>query len=88
MPDLKTQFEQAQKDVRRLTKKPSNDDLLDLYSLFKQGTEGDVTGARPGMMKLVDRAKFDAWAKLKGTKKDAAMKGYIAKVEELVRTLG
>ena len=88
MPDLKAEFEQAQKDVRMLTKKPSNDDLLALYSYFKQGTEGDVSGARPGMMKLVDRAKYDAWAKLKGTKTDAAMKGYIAKVKELVKTLG
>ena len=88
MPDLKAQFEQAQKEVRMLTRKPSNEDLLALYAHFKQGTEGDVRGARPGMLKVVDRAKFDAWSSLKGTKTDAAMKGYIAKVAELVKTLG
>lgn len=88
MSDLKTQFEQAQKDVRKLTKKPSNDDLLALYSLFKQGTEGDVSGSRPGMLKVVDRAKFDAWAALKGTKTDAAQKQYVAKVQQLIKTLG
>ncbi|MDB5968165.1 MAG: acyl-CoA-binding protein [Hydrocarboniphaga sp.] len=88
MSDLKTQFEQAQKDVRKLTKKPSNDDLLALYSLFKQGSDGDVKGSRPGMLNVVDRAKFDAWAKLKGTKAEAAQKQYIAKVQELVKKLG
>ena len=88
MSDLKAQFEQAQKDVRKLTKKPSNDDLLALYSTFKQATEGDVSGARPGMLALVERAKYDAWAKLKGTKPDAAMKSYLAKVKDLQKTLG
>ncbi len=64
MADLKAQFEQAQKDVKTLTKKPSNDDLLTLYSLFKQGSSGDVTGSRPGMLDMVGRAKYDAWAGL------------------------
>jgi acyl-CoA-binding protein len=88
MSDIKAAFEQAQKDVRKLTKKPSNDDLLALYSLFKQGADGDVKGSRPGMLAVVDRAKYDAWAKLKGTSPEAAMKRYIAKVEELLKTLG
>lgn len=88
MADIKSQFEQAQKDVRKLTKKPSNDDLLALYSLFKQATEGDVKGSRPGMLDMVGRAKYDAWTKLKGTKNDDAMQKYIAKVQQLVKTLG
>ncbi|WP_439640617.1 acyl-CoA-binding protein [Nevskia sp.] len=84
MADLKAQFEQAQKDVKTLTKKPSNDDLLTLYSLFKQGSSGDVTGSRPGMLDMVGRAKYDAWAGLKGTSTDEAMKKYIAKVKALL----
>jgi len=88
MSDLKAQFEQAQKDVRKLTKKPSDNDLLALYSLFKQATEGDVSGPRPGMLNVVARAKYDAWAKLKGTQNDAAMKQYVAKVQELQKKLG
>lgn len=84
MADVKAAFEQAQKDVKTLTKRPSNDDLLALYSLFKQGSEGDASGSRPGMMDLVGRAKFDAWAKLKGTGKDAAMNQYIAKVKAML----
>ena len=88
MADIKAQFEQAQKDVVKLSKKPGNEDMLALYSHFKQATIGDVTGTRPGMLAVVDRAKFDAWAKLKGTKADAAMQGYVAKVKELQQKLG
>ncbi|TXI90885.1 MAG: acyl-CoA-binding protein [Cupriavidus sp.] len=84
MADIKAAFEQAQKDVKTLTKRPSNDDLLALYSLFKQGSEGDVSGSRPGMLDMVGRAKYDAWAKLKGTGKDAAMQKYIDKVKSLL----
>jgi diazepam-binding inhibitor (GABA receptor modulating acyl-CoA-binding protein) len=84
MADIKAAFEQAQKDVKTLTKRPSNDDLLSLYSLFKQGSDGDVSGARPGMLDMVGRAKYDAWAKLKGTGKDAAMQKYIDKVKSLL----
>jgi diazepam-binding inhibitor (GABA receptor modulator, acyl-CoA-binding protein) len=84
MSDLKAQFEQAQKDVKTLTKRPSNEDLLALYSLFKQATEGDVKGARPGMLDMVGRAKYDAWAKLRGTKTEQAMKNYLGVVERLL----
>ena len=84
MSDLKAQFEQAQKDVKTLTKRPSNEDLLALYSLFKQATDGDVKGSRPGMLDMVGRAKYDAWAKLKGTKSDQAMKNYLSGVERLL----
>lgn len=85
MADLKAQFEQAQKDVKTLSKRPGNDDLLVLYSLFKQGSEGDVHGKRPGMLDMVGRAKYDAWGRLKGASQDAAMKRYVAKVNELLK---
>lgn len=79
-------FEQAQKDVKTLTKRPGNDDMLFLYAHFKQASEGDVKGDRPGMLDMVGRAKYDAWAKLKGTAKDAAQKKYIDKVAALLKT--
>jgi acyl-CoA-binding protein len=86
MADLKAQFEQAQADVKTLTKRPGNEDMLALYSLFKQGSQGDVSGSRPGMLDMVGRAKYDAWAKLKGTGKDEAMKKYVEKVAALLKT--
>ncbi|HLR17554.1 MAG TPA: acyl-CoA-binding protein [Alcanivoracaceae bacterium] len=81
-----SEFTQAQQDVKTLTKRPSNDDMLFLYAHFKQGTEGDVSGKRPGMMDMVGRAKYDAWAKLKGTSADAAQAKYVEKVQALLAT--
>jgi diazepam-binding inhibitor (GABA receptor modulator, acyl-CoA-binding protein) len=86
MADIKAQFEQAQADVKTLSKRPGNDDMLALYSFFKQGSQGDVAGSRPGMLDMVGRAKYDAWAKLKGTGKDEAMKKYVDKVAALLKT--
>ena len=79
-------FEQAQKDVKTLERKPSNDDWLFLYSQYQQGSAGDVSGKRPGMLDMVGRAKYDAWAKLKGMSSDDARQKYITKVESLLES--
>lgn len=84
MADIQAAFAQAQIDVKTLTKRPSNEDLLTLYALFKQGSAGDVSGTRPGMLDMVNRAKYDAWAKLKGTSNEAAMTQYVAKVKAML----
>lgn len=81
-----SQFEQAQADVNTLTKRPSNDDLLFLYAHYKQGNTGDVSGKRPGMLDMVNRAKYDAWAKLKGMDQVEAQQKYVTKVSELLTT--
>ena len=62
---LKGEFIKAQADVKTLSKRPGNDDLLFLYAHFKQATDGDVSGSRPGLLDVKGRAKFDAWARLK-----------------------
>lgn len=77
------EFQDASERVKKLSSRPSNDDLLALYSLFKQATAGDVSGKRPGMLKVKERAKFDAWAKIKGKSKDDARAAYVALVERL-----
>jgi acyl-CoA-binding protein len=83
--DLKAKFEAAAAAAKKTKKKPDNATLLKLYSYFKQATEGDVTGARPGGFDFVGGAKHDAWSKLKGTSKDEAMQNYIKQVERLNR---
>ena len=83
MEETKTRFEQAQVRVKGLAKAPSTEQLLELYALYKQSTTGDATGTRPGMMDFKGRAKFDAWAKKKGTSKDQAMTAYVAVVDRL-----
>lgn len=84
MSDLAQRFADAQARIKPVTGL-GNDVMLDLYALYKQATTGDVSGSRPGMMDLRGRAKYDAWAKLKGTSKDAAMTAYIARVDTLVK---
>ena len=81
---IKDDFEKAQADVKTLKAKPDNATLLELYALYKQGTEGDAAGRRPGIMDPVGRAKFDAWGGKKGASLDEAMKAYIAYVKKLV----
>lgn len=76
-------FEQAQSDVHRLPRTPNNDELLELYALYKQATIGDVSGKRPGMLDFRARAKYDAWAKESGTSKQQAQTRYVALVEKL-----
>ncbi|MDE2400129.1 MAG: acyl-CoA-binding protein [Burkholderiales bacterium] len=83
MTDLTVLFEQAVATSKQLTAKPDNDALLKIYSLFKQATVGDVQGDRPGMMDFVARAKFDAWAALKGQTSDQAKQSYIDLIESL-----
>lgn len=84
MADLKTEFEQAKKDVQKLSSRPTNDDLLALYAHYKQATVGDIQGKRPGFTDLKGRAKHDAWLKLKGMDAEEAMRGYIKKVSSLI----
>lgn len=85
MPDLRKQFESAAAAVLKAKKDPGNDLKLRLYANYKQATEGDVKGEKPGFTDFVNRAKYEAWAKLKGTAPDEAMKAYIKLVERVTR---
>lgn len=80
---LKDDFEAAQAQVKTLTSRPSNADLLELYALFKQGSAGDVSGKKPGRLDLKGRAKYDAWETKKGMTADAAMQAYVNLVNRL-----
>lgn len=78
------EFRAAAEDVKGLASDPGNDTKLRLYALYKQATDGDVQGKRPGFTNPVGRAKHDAWEALKGTSPDTARSEYVA----LVRSLG
>lgn len=82
--DLKEQFEQAAADSKSLTEKPSNDTLLQLYSLYKQGSIGDINTDPPtNTFDFVGKAKYEAWAALKGKPVAEAMTEYIELVKKL-----
>ncbi|AZI43815.1 acyl-CoA-binding protein [Deinococcus psychrotolerans] len=76
-------FERARAESQSLPSKPDNMTLLKLYSLYKQGSEGDVTAERPGGFDFVGAAKYDAWAALKGKPQAEAQGEYVALVEQL-----
>jgi len=83
MSDLKARFEQAATDSKNLAERPDNSTLLKIYGLYKQASEGDNVGQRPGFTDMVGRMKFDAWAELKGKGSDEAMQEYIELIESL-----
>ena len=85
MSDLKAEFEAAVAKVQSAPAdgpfKPSNDMKLKMYGLFNQATKGDVSGKRPGMLDMVGRMKYDAWAKYKGTSAEDAMRQYVDEIQ-------
>lgn len=83
MSDLKADFEAAVAQSKKLSERPDNATLLQLYALYKQATTGDNSEKKPGFGDLVGRAKWDAWSKLKGTGNDDAMQQYIDLVKSL-----
>lgn len=83
MSDLIQQFEEAATRARDLPERPDNETLLKLYALYKQGSEGDVSGDKPGFFDFVGVAKYEAWEKLRGMDKEEAMRQYIDMVDSL-----
>ena len=81
--ELQAAFDAAIARSKTLTTRPDNLTLLQLYGLYKQGSNGDATGERPGMTDFVARAKWDAWAALKGTSRAQAMQRYIDALDKL-----
>jgi acyl-CoA-binding protein len=86
--DLNEQFEKAVLDSRALQQRPDNESLLQLYALYKQSTQGDVTEQRPGGFDFKAIAKYDAWAEKKSLTKEVAMREYIALVDRLRKQSG
>jgi len=82
--DLKEQFEKAAAESKTLREKPSNEILLQLYSLYKQSTEGNVSGDAPANpFDFVNKAKYEAWSSLQGKSKEEAMQQYVELVNKL-----
>ena len=82
--ELKDRFEKAVAESKTLTVKPGNETLLQLYSLYKQATEGDVNTEPPSNpFDFVNKAKHNAWSGLKGKSKEDAMQEYVDLVEGL-----
>lgn len=83
MANLQASFKAAVAASKTLSERPDNKTLLQLYALYKQATAGDAEGKRPGFTDMVGRAKYDAWAAIKGTGKEDAMQRYIGLIDSL-----
>ena len=80
---LAEDFQSAVSRSKQLAEKPPNDVLLKIYSVFKQATEGDVSGDEPGMFDFVAKAKYSAWEECRGLSSDDAMQRYVDLIGEL-----
>jgi acyl-CoA-binding protein len=83
MSDLQKQFDVAVAESKTLSERPDNNTMLKLYALYKQGTNGDAQGERPGAVDFIGRAKFDAWSGIAGTSKEDAMRQYVDLIDSL-----
>lgn len=83
--DLEDEFRQSASLIKSRDTMPSDEDLLILYGLFKQATQGDCNIPQPWMVQVEPRARWDAWFKNCGMYRETAMKKYIEKVNELMR---
>ena len=85
---IENKFKESEITVKQLKKRPTNDELLKLYGLYKQATSGDASGKRPSLINVKARAKWDAWKELQGTEKMNAMEDYCQEVSGLVGKYG
>ncbi|KAL3955750.1 hypothetical protein ACCO45_011313 [Purpureocillium lilacinum] len=84
-------FQKAVVDSKKLTSKPSNDELLDLYALYKVAIGEDISkAAAPGMFDLKGKAKKNAWQKVvdEGITAEQAQERYVELVEKLKVSCG
>jgi len=87
---MSAEFTKAADDVKKCKSKPSDDEMLKLYGLYKQATVGDVNTERPGTfsMDFAGKAKWDAWSANKGVDKEKAEQDYIQVANEVIGKYG
>ncbi|XP_069504497.1 acyl-CoA-binding domain-containing protein 7 [Ambystoma mexicanum] len=82
------EFDQYAEDVKKVKTRPTDDELKELYGLYKQATVGDINIDAPGILDLKGKAKWEAWNLRKGTSKEDAMAAYISKAKEIIDKYG
>ncbi|XP_075683768.1 LOW QUALITY PROTEIN: acyl-CoA-binding domain-containing protein 7 [Rhinoderma darwinii] len=81
-------FDKAAEDIKKLKTKPTDDEMKEIYGLYKQSTVGDINIECPGMLDLKGKAKWEAWNSKKGLSKEDAMSAYVSKANELIEKYG
>ncbi|XP_076291793.1 acyl-CoA-binding protein-like [Lasioglossum baleicum] len=80
---LDQKFDEAAEAMKKFSKRPTDEELLEIYALFKQATTGNVNTSRPGMMDLKGKAKWDYWKAKEGMSKDKAKEEYVKLVDSM-----
>lgn len=80
-----SELEKAFENIKKLNKKPTNEELLLLYSFYKQATVGDIKKEKPSVFHPKERAKWNAHNSLKGIEKSEASSRYISLVYNLLK---
>ena len=83
MGQIENDFVSACQVVEQMYTRLGNSTVRKVYALYKQATVGDVTGKRPGVLRIRDRIKFDSWSSISGMSKDDAKLAYIGLVKNL-----
>ena len=84
MQSIEKQFEEAQIKLKTLTERPSNEELLNIYGLFKQATEGDNNTKKPSVFDMKGQFKWQSWKDKGSMSVQDACQGYINHVEKLL----
>ena len=71
------QFKYIASKVTKLTKKPTIEELLTLYGLYKQATIGNNRTPVPSFLDQKGKFKWNAWSKHSGKSKNVARQEYI-----------
>ena len=81
-------FEEAVNLVTIFKTRPTDDEMLQIYALYKQATVGDNENERPGMLDFKNRAKHDIWMEKKGMSVKSAKIEYIVLVNCMIDKYG
>jgi len=84
MSSLDQEFDKYSNKARSLSFQPSNEELSNIYGLYKQATEGDNDTQKPGFLDLKGRAKWEAWTSKKGLSKTEAKTKYVDYIKALI----
>ena len=87
MDNINETFQKAAKNVKKLTTRPSDKVLLELYGLYKQSTIGNINTPQPWAIQVEQRSKWDAWKSYENMEKNLAMTRYIIVVNRLLEEI-
>ncbi len=82
------EFLVAAETVKKLSSTPNNNEMIELYGLYKQATVGDINIEKPGFLNFKEVTKWEAWNKCKGMDQYNSEVKYIMFVNQLIQKYG